>query len=88
MTMTGNQKERTRKLIQQGGLVELANMGNLPPDLLLELLLHCRQYLDGLNDQQKAILQQSGDALLQQRATAKKELRSLQIPKPINPFSQ
>lgn len=71
--MTGDEspKERTRRLIQTGGLADVAGLGHVDSELLLGLLLQARDYLDGLSGHQINILRRQGGKRLEERRREK-----------------
>ncbi len=66
-----NRKKRTRKLIQIGGLAEIAGLGNLDKGILLGAFLEIAGKVKK-NPQQSYAWKQIGDFTLQKREEARK----------------
>lgn len=69
--MAENFKQRTRRLIQAGGLIDVAGLGHENPELVLGLLLQARTYLDGLTPAQVNVLTENGRKTLEERRKEK-----------------
>lgn len=64
-------KERTRKLIQVGGLAEIAQLGESDPGFLLGCLLKAAQVETDSGEWK--ILKAKGDSILKEREAARKK---------------
>lgn len=64
-------KQRTRELIQLGGLVEIAALRKIDKGALLGLLLHSKQLLEDVETYRE--LKRLGDSALQRRAKKRRE---------------
>lgn len=77
MEHSAEQGLRVHFLSSLGGLVVLAGLEQLNPDLLLGILLDAKAHLkESCSDAEVAQLRESGSALLKERATEKKVWRS------------
>lgn len=74
--MTENGKQRTRRLIQAGGLVDLAGLGGMDADLLLGVLLQGKEYVDSLKPNQVEILRKKGSERIEERKREKERLET------------
>ena len=65
--MENQDKQRTHRLIQQGGLIDMVGLSTIDKPLIAGLLLDCKRRLDLMSDQQKYDLRKEGFLTMQER---------------------
>jgi hypothetical protein len=60
-------KQRVHRLIQQGGLIDMAGLSAVDKPLIAGLLLDCKRRLDLMTDQQRYDLRKEGYLTMQER---------------------
>ncbi len=65
--MENQDKQRTHRLIQQGGLIDMVGLNTIDKPLIAGLLLDCKRRLDLMSDQQKYDLRKEGFLTMQER---------------------
>jgi len=65
--MENQEKQRTHRLIQQGGLIDMVGLNTIDKPLIAGLLLDCKRRLDLMSDQQKYELRKEGFLTMQER---------------------
>ena len=65
--MENQEKQRTHRLIQQGGLIDMVGLNTIDKPLIAGLLLDCKRRLDLMSDQQKYDLRKEGFLTMQER---------------------
>jgi len=64
--MENQEKQRTHRLIQQGGLIDMIGLNTIDKPLLAGLLLDCKKRLDLMTEQQKYELRNMGYLTMQE----------------------
>ncbi len=73
--MKQNSKERTKQLIELGGIVKIAELDKLEPALLLGLLMVAKASFERMEEEKKNVLKKNGSKIFTDRK-AKNPIKS------------